>query len=346
MEVGGVDPETTEDSSIDVTTDSTSDLSDLSSAQNQGLALLQKLQQLKVWQAAQEDLLLDEQAKQREQMLEESLSSHTEAEESLASSSDHQAIDLEERPVRGGGRTFQQLLAEKLPEEEGREGEGIEVTPARARPFLKKGSGLLKYKMSQETPVKRTPSPRKTPSSDGRKLSSALLDVGSTGRRGRKSVSIQSPPKSLKLVPPYNLSDSVENSFCDKLSLMASKQEKDRAELEVFRQLESAANEASFCSESSRIQSLVSGAVLPSPARQSKLSFVSSTPAPPQSFSISQDSPVASTAAPDPGLKSENISVVKIFQNLKYFSARPDRGGQPGSVRHARHQEVPHGETF
>ena len=52
MEVGGVDPETTEDSSIDVTTDSTSDLSDLSSAQNQGLALLQKLQQLKVWQAA------------------------------------------------------------------------------------------------------------------------------------------------------------------------------------------------------------------------------------------------------------------------------------------------------
>ena len=48
MEYGGGDVETTtEDSSIDVT-DSTSDLSDLSSAQNQGLALLQKLQQLKV----------------------------------------------------------------------------------------------------------------------------------------------------------------------------------------------------------------------------------------------------------------------------------------------------------
>ena len=50
MEYGGGDVETTtetEDSSIDVT-DSTSDLSDLSSAHNQGLALLQKLQQLKV----------------------------------------------------------------------------------------------------------------------------------------------------------------------------------------------------------------------------------------------------------------------------------------------------------
>ena len=48
MEFGGGDVETTtEDSSIDVT-DSTSDLSDLSSAHNQGLALLQKLQQLKV----------------------------------------------------------------------------------------------------------------------------------------------------------------------------------------------------------------------------------------------------------------------------------------------------------
>ena len=39
--------------------------------------------------------------------------------------------------------------------------------------------------------------------------------------------------RSLKLTPRYNLSDSVENSFCDKLSLMASRQEKDRAELEV-----------------------------------------------------------------------------------------------------------------
>ena len=48
MEYGVGDVETTtEDSSIDVT-DSTSDLSDLSSAHNQGLALLQKLQQLKV----------------------------------------------------------------------------------------------------------------------------------------------------------------------------------------------------------------------------------------------------------------------------------------------------------
>ena len=49
MECAGGDVETTtEDSSIDVTTDSTSDLSDLSTAHNQGLALLQKLQQLKV----------------------------------------------------------------------------------------------------------------------------------------------------------------------------------------------------------------------------------------------------------------------------------------------------------
>ena len=48
MEFGGGDVETTtEDSSIDVT-DSTCDLSDLSGAHTQGLALLQKLQQLKV----------------------------------------------------------------------------------------------------------------------------------------------------------------------------------------------------------------------------------------------------------------------------------------------------------
>ena len=62
----------------------------------------------------------------------------------------------------------------------------------------------------------------------------------------------------------------------------------------MFRQLETAANEASFCSESSRIQDLVSEAVLPSPARgqRSAVSFVSSTPA-----------PVVSSTAPEPALE-------------------------------------------
>ena len=48
MEADGDVETTTEDSSLDVTDLTTSDLSDLSSATNQGLALLQKLQQLKV----------------------------------------------------------------------------------------------------------------------------------------------------------------------------------------------------------------------------------------------------------------------------------------------------------
>ena len=48
MEAGDDVETTTEDSSLDVTDVTTSDLSDLSSATNQGLALLQKLQQLKV----------------------------------------------------------------------------------------------------------------------------------------------------------------------------------------------------------------------------------------------------------------------------------------------------------
>ena len=186
------------------------------------------------------------------------------------------------------------------------------MTPVRARPFLKKGSGLVKYKMSQETPVKRTPSPRKTPS-EGRKLSSALV-VGSSGRSGRKQVSIQSPPKSLKLNPRYNLSDSVENSFCDKLSVMATRQEKDRAELEVFRQLETAANEASFCSNSSRIQNLVSEAILPSPSRQRSVSFVSSTPAPPQSQS--QAAPLPPSAAPEPALDMTEDSEPTLGQSI------------------------------
>ena len=65
----------------------------------------------------------------------------------------------------------------------------------------------------------------------------------------------------------YNLSDSVENSFCDKLVVQASRQQKDQAELAVFKMLETAADDSSFCSNSSRIQGLVTAAVLQSPQR-------------------------------------------------------------------------------
>ena len=75
----------------------------------------------------------------------------------------------------------------------------------------------------------------------------------------------------------------------------------------MFQQLETAAAEASFCSESSRIQHLVSEAVLPSPARgqRSAVSFVSSTPAQPCQSRSLQDTPVASSTAhaPEPALE-------------------------------------------
>ena len=159
-----------------------------------------------MWQAAQENLLLDEQAKQRDLMVENLSSSREEESNSVASDQQQQPalrreeeLGEEERPLSGGGRTFQQLLAEKLPEDSaGAEMTG-ETPPSKARPFLRKGAGLAKYKMSQqETPVKRrTPSPRKTPS-EGRKLSSALV-VGSdpSGSSGGKSVSIKSPPRQI-----------------------------------------------------------------------------------------------------------------------------------------------------
>ena len=96
----------------------------------------------------------------------------------------------------------------------------------------------------------------------------------------------QSPPSKLKLKPStstselsnprsqppprpakFNLCDSVENSFCDKLSVQAQRQEKDLKELAVFQLLEDAANDSSFCSNSSKIKSLVGNAMLPSPNR-------------------------------------------------------------------------------
>ena len=273
-----------------------------------------------VWQAKQEDLLRDEQRRQIEELSCSSQDSHLSPEPDSVKES-------EDRPVVGGGKTFEELLAEKLQEEEDglKAGRDSEETPVRSRPFLKKGSGLARFNLNKETPAGKitTPSPKKTPR-DSRKVSSALVS-SSTGRK-TKNVSIQSPPKTLKLTPRYNLSDSVENSFCDKLSVAASRQEKDRAELEVFRMLETAANEASFCSNSSRIQNLVSAAVLPSPSRerpaqpsQSSLplhSFVSSTPAPPTAMSsVMSSMPLA--ASPDPELdRTEDVTDPSLGQSI------------------------------
>ena len=255
-------------------------------------------------------MLLDEQRKQMENLT--SLDTDPESTE--------QETNLEEKPVPGSGKSFQQLLAEKLEQEGQKEVVTDDKTPVRARQFLKKGSGLARYNLNQETstPIekKRTPSPRKTPG-DLRKVSSAL--VSSSTKKSSKHVSIQSPPRTLKLKQRYDLSDSVENSFCDKLSLVASRQEKDKAELEVFRMLESAANEASFCSNSSRIQSLVSAAVLPSPSREKSVqsSFISSTPAPP---------------APDPDLDrtEDNTLGQSIMVDIKKFLLERLSDGRTG----------------
>ena len=255
-------------------------------------------------------MLLDEQRKQMENLT--GLDNDPESRE--------QETNLEEKPVPGSGKSFQQLLAEKLEEEGQKESVMVDKTPVRARQFLKKGSGLARFNLNQEnsTPIekKRTPSPRKTPG-DLRKVSSAL--VSSSTKKSSKHVSIQSPPRTLKLKQRYDLSDSVENSFCDKLSLVASRQEKDKAELEVFRMLESAANEASFCSNSSRIQNLVSAAVLPSPCREKSVqpSFISSTPAPP---------------APDPALDrtEDNTLGQSIMVDIKKFLLERLSDGRTG----------------
>ena len=320
--------------------------------------LLQKLQQLKVWQAAQEEKLMEEQRRQISHRMEEldisendvaemeaveTDDNNTEAdvdEESLATESlkfvQSPGPAPEERPVAGGGKTFEQLLAEKLGEES--ESGKMAPAPVTPKPFLKKFSGLarfnhntsdsnspvsggknnsLKNSAGRPSSIKKV-SPQK---SENRKVSSQLLGSSDKSKSKQKHVSIVSPPKTLRLkaapVPApapvlssarYDLSDSVENSFCDRLVVQASRQEKDQAEVAVFQMLESAANDASFCSDSSRIQNLVTAAVLPSPHRQrpgpahsttpssvlpaatprlqsSSKSFVSSTPAPNMSSS-------------------------------------------------------------
>ena len=318
--------------------DTTGDLSDLSTSHYQGVMLLQKLQQLKVWQAAQEELLVREQQRVISSRLEEldltedkmsvtgaeaeeldDTDNTTEADvacESLAMDSPKSTPTLEERPVAGGGKTFEQLLAEKLAEDQ--KLQSTSKSPVTPKPFLKKFSGLSRFNINSpetgntaNTTSDSTPGRKVSPIKE-RKSSSKLIE-SSEKSKSSKHVSIVSPPRTLRLNPPrpapvptqasphYDLSDSVENSFCDKLVVQASRQQKDQAELAVFRMLETAADDSSFCSNSSRIQGLVTAAVLPSPMRQpspglqSSKSFVSSTPFPPSKLSFSPVPPPTET---------------------------------------------------
>lgn len=341
FQMEGLDPESDGGDDSVTVTDSTGDLSDLSASHYQGVMLLQKLQQLKVWQAAQEELLVREQQREINMRLEEldltedkmsvtgaeaeeldETDDTTEADaacESLAMDSPKSTPTLEERPVAGGGKTFEQLLAEKLAEDQRQQNNS--KSPVTPKPFLKKFSGLSRFNINSPEPSNKTKS---TPSGSGstpvrkvspikdRKSSSKLLESNEKSKSS-KHVSIVSPPRTLRLNPPrpapapaqssfhYDLSDSVENSFCDKLVVQASRQQKDQAELAVFKMLETAADDSSFCSNSSRIQGLVTAAVLQSPQRQpgvspglqTSKSFVSSTPAPqfPSKLSFSSPAP-------------------------------------------------------
>ena len=111
------------ESDSETVTDTTGDLSDLSASHYQGVMLLQKLQQLKVWQAAQEELLVKEQQREINMRLgdldltedmasvtgaqAEELDETTEADaacESLAMDSVKSTPILEDRPVAGGSR--------------------------------------------------------------------------------------------------------------------------------------------------------------------------------------------------------------------------------------------------
>ena len=242
---------------------------------------------------------------------------------------------MEDIPVSGGGKTFEQLMEEKLTGKEG-EGDGNYsvkkvVTP---KPFLKRGSGLSRFNLPAD-PAKQPGRQRSKPveeqvnSETIKHASDKKLNVAprylNTDKTTNKNSSVRkqlhnfSPPSKLVLKPThsphnspdtskprsplkagkFNLCDSVENSFCDKLSLQAQRNMKDLKELEVFQLLENAANDSSFCSNSSKIKTLVSNAILPTPNKMTptskminnssmlptpnmssnKTSFASSTPA-------------------------------------------------------------------
>merc|ERR1712142_4681 len=224
----------------------------------------------------------------------------------------------EDQPLSGSGKTFEQLLADKLSDKESSLNVEKVITP---KPFLKRGSGLARFNLppdhagqteriyANKTNVPSGNGSSKNNTKGPSKVSSRYLnpvqEKKSTQSEKFKPMPGQSPPSILKLknksrlsggvdsrvqskhATKFNLCDSIENSFCDKLGQQAKRQAKDLKELEVFKQLEDAANSMSFCSNSSKINFLVTNAILPSPSRSKAdisstvTSFASSTPAPP-----------------------------------------------------------------
>ena len=234
----------------------------------------------------------------------------------------------EDLPLSGGGKTFAQLMAEKLT---GKEEEGAEISTEKKvvtpKPFLKRGSGLSRFNL----PIDPAKQPGRVRSKADQNNELTVIEVkpknqepakpsvtrkvaprylNSSKNTNAKPSPVKSdtkskhlfgltPPGKLKLKPSissselskprispsprpakFNLCDSVENSFCDKLSLQAQKHQKDLKELEVFKMLEDAANDSSFCSNSSKIKSLVSNAMINTPNKMTKTGAINMAPTP------------------------------------------------------------------
>ena len=173
--------------------------------------------------------------------------------ESLSMDSPKTNTTIEEKPVVGRGKTFEPLLEEKLAEDQRQQTSS--KSPATSKPFLKKFSGLSRFNIKSSEPSNKTksspfgsgstPVRKVTPIKD-KKSGSKLLESNAKNKYS-KDVCIVSPPRTLRLNPPrpapapahsFHLSDSMENSFCDKLVVQASRQQKDQAELAVFKMLE------------------------------------------------------------------------------------------------------------
>jgi len=380
-----------------------SDLSNISNEGNKGLLLLRRLQQLKVWQARQEALLLEEQRQQLsfrisevEKEKEQEQVEDTEDDTTISSlESDHEPLPgpsltspspdrREDLPLSGGGKTFEQLMAEKLT---GKESEGggnstvrKVVTP---KPFLKRGSGLSRFNLPADSAkqpgrlrsrTEQVGAEAKEGNTEPAKPVSRKLEVAPrylnaakntnskiSPARKNKSNSGQSPVK-LKLKPSksstelakprsvsppkpakFNLCDSVENSFCDKLSLQAQRHIKDMKELEVFQLLEDAANDSSFCSNSSQIKSLVTNAILPTPNKMgiptphrnmsiAKTSFASSTPASHLPSSASDNIGQADLESYDPTMGESLMEDIRKFLQAKVASTENDSTDQSNAA--------------
>ncbi|XP_064619476.1 centromere protein J-like isoform X2 [Lineus longissimus] len=187
----------------------------------------------------------------------------------------HASGAIDDKPVVGAGKSFEQLLAEQLQLEERKEQLGIGYTPSpkgpRKKTFLRRGEGIARFTGPPPKPVQPKKTFRKPVASTSSASIATSVSTSTSAVTANKKEAIKAPLKTLLLKPLQKPSQkkslpaqpakvkpgagnaSIDVSFQQRVQHMENNEKDELDELEEFELLEKVADNFSFTSSDSSL---------------------------------------------------------------------------------------------